>query len=173
MLPKAQASLTSLSNTVSVVEIRQLDASDWRVWREVRLRALAEAPAAFGETLAGWSGDGDTESRWRARLDDVAANFVAYLDGKPVGQVAGACGDQEGRVALISMWVAPEARGAGVGNALIEAVESWALDAGAERLTLAVKVGNTPAIELYQRHGFSLNPVLADDGLLDMTRHLT
>lgn len=40
--------------------IRALDAADWRRWKDVRLRALAEAPEAFCSTLAG------TEERERA-----------------------------------------------------------------------------------------------------------
>lgn len=46
----------------------------WRLWRELRLAALAEAPAAFGPTLEEWSGAADTEQRWRAHLEDVALN---------------------------------------------------------------------------------------------------
>ena len=52
-----------------------LDPDDWQLWRELRLAALAEAPDAFGSTLAEWSGAGDTEQRWRTRLHGVALNL--------------------------------------------------------------------------------------------------
>jgi len=49
-----------------VIEVQYLGADDWRLWRQLRLEALTESPAAFGETLARWTGTGDTEERWRA-----------------------------------------------------------------------------------------------------------
>lgn len=136
------------------------------------MRALTEAPDAFGATLADWTGSGDTEERWRARLDDVDANFVALLEGTPIGQVAGTRTEHDGHAVLISMWVAPEARSTGVGDALVKAVESWALGVGAKRLTLSVKVGNKPAAALYQRHGFTRTEAPAKDGEFHMSKLL-
>ena len=51
----------------------------------MRLAALPDAPAAFGSKLAKWSGTGDAEQRWRARLRDVALNLVLVLKGEPSG----------------------------------------------------------------------------------------
>lgn len=59
-------------STRKVTEVVNVSPDSWRMWRELRLAALAEAPNAFGSTLAEWSGAGDTEQRWRARLEDVA-----------------------------------------------------------------------------------------------------
>ena len=55
------------------------------------------------------------------------------------------------------MWVAPEARGQGVGNALIDAVIEYARSSGASRLLLDVADHNQQAIALYARKGFKLN----------------
>ena len=73
--------------TVPVIKIRQVVADDWRVWRGLRLNALSEAPQAFSSKLADWQGDGDTEGRWRSRLQMVAFNVVAERDRTPVGMV--------------------------------------------------------------------------------------
>jgi GNAT superfamily N-acetyltransferase len=135
--------------------IRQLQSDDWPVWRELRLAALADAPYAFGSTLADWQGDGDTEERWRRRLDTVAYNVVAELDD--VGAVAMASGTTEadfGAYELISMWVAPEGRGRGVAAALIEAVAGWGETRGLTQLALAVKADNARAIAAYLKSGF-------------------
>ena len=72
----------SCGNLLRVIELRVLSPDDWRVWRELRLAALAEAPEAFGSRLADWRGDGDREERWRDRLTiPGSCNFVALLDG--------------------------------------------------------------------------------------------
>lgn len=138
----------------AMVEIRRLTAGDWAVWRAVRLEALREAPYAFGSTLDEWQGAGDIESRWRARLEAVPFNVVAEIDGDPVGQASGTASNPSGDVELISMWVAPAARGRGVGEALIEAVVEWAGSQAAPAVALAVRRTNAAAVNLYERMGF-------------------
>ncbi|MFD8032954.1 GNAT family N-acetyltransferase, partial [Streptomyces sp. NPDC059717] len=115
-----------------MLELRTLNSDDWPLWRELRLAALAEAPYAFGSTLAQWQGSGDREERWRARLSIPGAHdLVALLDGLPVGMASGVPGEKAETVELISMWVNPGARGGGVGDHLIQAVERWAAERGA------------------------------------------
>jgi ribosomal protein S18 acetylase RimI-like enzyme len=58
----------------------------------------------------------------------------------------------DGVVELISMWVAPFARGRGVGDTAVAAITSWA---NPRDVVLSVKTDNHPAIALYQRHGFT------------------
>lgn len=131
-----------------------LRADDWSLWRDLRLQALQEAPDAFSSTLADWQGAGDSEPRWRGRLTDVALNLVALVDDHPSGMVSATSPDEHGHVELLSMWVAPSARGRGVGDALISEVVAWASDQRATHLVLKVVVGNAPAMALYRRNGF-------------------
>lgn len=139
-----------------MLELRTVKSDEWPLWRELRLAALAEAPYAFGSTLAQWQGSGDREERWRARLSIPGAyDLVALLDGRPVGMVSGVPGERAGTVELISMWVSPTARGRGVGDRLIEAVERWGTEHGATTLRLSVMPGNHQATALYERHGFT------------------
>jgi len=149
---------------VPVIELRVLTPDDWPAWRELRLAALAEAPHAFGSRLADWQGDGDREQRWRDRLGIPGSyNVIAVLDGQPVGMASGvpAEGD-DGAAELISMWVSPAARGRGVADRLVRAVEEWARQAGAGVLKLAVTEGNASAVALYQRRGFADTGELGD-----------
>lgn len=143
-----------------MIELRVLTPDDWPLWRELRLAALADAPHAFGARLADWQGDGDREERWRDRLALPGSyNLVALVDGRPRGMASGVPGELPDSAELISMWVAGEARGRGVADLLIRAVEEWAAGtAGVALLHLAVAEGNTPATALYVRNGF------ADDG---------
>jgi ribosomal protein S18 acetylase RimI-like enzyme len=138
-----------------VIVVRVLAVDDWAEWRVLRLAALSDAPQAFGSKLADWQGEGDSEQRWRGRLDGVSLNLLADLEGRPSGMVSGMLPDHDGTVELISMWVAPFARGRGVGDALVGAVVRWAKERGASRIALRVAEGNHHAMALYRRHGFA------------------
>ncbi|KUF15093.1 GNAT family N-acetyltransferase [Streptomyces silvensis] len=139
-----------------MIELRTLESDDWPLWRELRLAALAEAPYAFGSTLAQWQGSGDQEERWRARLSIPGArDLVAFLDGLPVGMVSGVPVEGADSVELISMWVSPAARGKGVGDHLVRAVERWGAERGAGTLRLSVVPDNSNAVALYERNGFT------------------
>jgi ribosomal protein S18 acetylase RimI-like enzyme len=146
-----------------MLELRTVEPDDWPIWRELRLAALAEAPYAFGSTLAEWTGAGDREERWRARLEIPGArDVVVLLDGLPVGMASGVPADEGTSVELISMWVGPVARGRGVGDLLIAAVEGWAVERQARTLRLSVMPDNGTAIALYERHGFADTGELGD-----------
>jgi GNAT superfamily N-acetyltransferase len=120
--------------------------------RSIRLRALREAPEAFATTFAEACERPSTD--WGQQLVALA-NFVAVLEGRDVGLVRGAPFEgRTGAAILLSMWVAPEARGRGAGEGLIHAVAEWARARGFERLLLDVADDNAKAIALYARMGF-------------------
>jgi ribosomal protein S18 acetylase RimI-like enzyme len=126
--------------------------ADWRRVRAVRLRALADTPDAFASTLGHELSMPDEQ--WSRRLvTQDAATFIAVSGDHDIGIVVGATlPDAAG---LFAMWVAPEARGKGVGDALIRAVVGWAQENGHERLVLEVGDWNRSAIDLYRRNGFT------------------
>ncbi|GAA5074242.1 GNAT family N-acetyltransferase [Nocardia iowensis] len=136
---------------ISTIDIRLLTADEWAVFRRVRLRALADTPQFFGSTLA--EAQARTEQDWRAALLD-RAQFVATADGAELGTVAGLPEPERGGVHLISMWVAPEARGTGVSDLLVRAVIDWAAAGGHTVIRLEVADGNPVAERLYIRNGF-------------------
>jgi ribosomal protein S18 acetylase RimI-like enzyme len=142
----------------AVLSLRAVTADDWPVWRDLRLAALAEAPRAFKSRLEDWQLGG--EERWRSRLElPDTFNIVALLDGGAVGMASG-IPRPDGVCELRSIWVSPQARGRGVGDQLIAAVETWARQSGAWTLKLAVISGNEPAIALYRRNGFVMTAEL-------------
>jgi ribosomal protein S18 acetylase RimI-like enzyme len=155
---------------VSVTTTR-LSLNDWPQWRAIRLQALAEAPAAFGSTLADWIDAPD--DRWRTRIRDVPLNVIATLDNNAVGQVSATNNDSTRTAELISMWVSPTARGAGVGDALINTVISWAMSQGSIEVELSVKKSNAPARRLYERNKFSTAGPGDDHDEIRMTRTLS
>jgi hypothetical protein len=84
-----------------------LTADDWSAWRELRLQALKEAPYAFSATLAEWQGAGDSEARWRGRLQNVAFNVIASLNNRPAGMVSATLPDAQNQVDLLSAGAGP------------------------------------------------------------------
>jgi GNAT superfamily N-acetyltransferase len=135
------------------VLVRQVRPDEWRELRTLRLAALANDEDAFGDTLALASARDD--DAWRAYAGGGAAKvtFVAVRDGAFVGMARGGPRDA-GEVGLYGMWVAPDARDAGLGRRLVEAVLAWARGHGATRVALDAAEHRAPARALYRRCGF-------------------
>jgi ribosomal protein S18 acetylase RimI-like enzyme len=138
--------------------VRVLGAEDDEALWSLRRRALTESPHAFTthpDEHPSWPAFRELQSERRA--DGDQRGLGAYLAGTLVGMAVVV---REGRIKarhrahLYSVYVAPEARRAGVGRALVEAAIEAARALGAEQLELAVGAHNAPAIELYQQLGF-------------------
>ena len=153
-----------------MVLVREVGPEDWRVVRGIRLAALSDAPKAFGSTYEREIAfDG---ADWRRRFGPRSVTYVAYLPEVGPAGIAGGLGDQERVVELVSMWVAPAARGHGVGEALVNAVTGWATG---RDVHLWVTERNTAARALYERCGFAVtterqqlpsDPSLSEVGML-------
>src|SRR5947207_1108060 len=136
--------------------VRRLAPDEWRTYRDVRLRALADSPDAFSSTLLREQGYSD--DTWAARLAS-AADFDLPLVAEDVGEFVGLAW---GRIdpaepdvsRLFQMWVAPSHRRRGAGRWLLDTVIRWANDAKVRWLDLGVTCGDTPAMRLYMRAGF-------------------
>jgi ribosomal protein S18 acetylase RimI-like enzyme len=137
------------------MQVRRLEPAEWETFRAIRLRALADAPDAFGSTLAEEAALADDE--WRARA--VKPDRVTFVVDGPDGPIAMAMGgpapDISGAAGLYGMWVDPTARRGGLGAALVDAVKAWAIERGYALLGLGVTTTNEPAIALYRRLGFA------------------
>ncbi len=81
---------------------------------------------------------------------------VLAVDGEEtVGLVRAFAPSEDAESAeLVSMWVAPQARGHGVGRQLVAAVIDWARHRSADRVDLWVTETNDPARWLYESCGF-------------------
>jgi ribosomal protein S18 acetylase RimI-like enzyme len=140
-----------------MAEIRRTAQADADVLRTIRLAALQADPTVFGAAYDDVVEYGPEVWAERATGGDDLANFLAWHDGEAVGMVAGVESDPGlGRVELVSMWTAPEARGLGVGQQLVEEVLQWAAQRGTPEARLWVTTGNDAALRLYQRCGFEL-----------------
>ena len=141
------------------MNIRRIRAEEGLRLRELRLRALADAPTAFGSTLV------EEQARPKEDWDQLAAEeassdararFVAEQNTRWYG-MAGVfvLQDQPEIAQLISMWVDPARRRSGIARALVDAVVRWARGRGARRLQLWVTGTNHQAMSLYACAGFA------------------
>lgn len=132
------------------VELVGLDVGEEDRFRRLRLMSLLDAPEAFcsdfDEVVA------RPRESWTQQLRDLPT-VVAVMGGRDVGMVRRMV-DAAGRQWLLSMWVAPHARGRGVGGLLVQAVVDGARADSAERVGLEVRQENHAAMALYGRHGF-------------------
>lgn len=140
------------------VVVRRIRADEGKLLRDIRLRALREAPDAFASTVALEAGRDDT---WwvdaaRARANSVtSATFVAEVADVCVGLVGGFRESTEvSHITLASLWVDPGARGRGIARLLIAAVVEWAVAVQATAVELWVRTSNVAAGALYETTGF-------------------
>jgi GNAT superfamily N-acetyltransferase len=96
----------------------------------------------------------------------AGAFFVARLHGEAVG--CGAVKHHADAPAEIKrMWIAPSARGLGLGRRLLETLEACALAGGAEIAHIETSAALTEAIDLYRSAGWVEVPAFNDEPYAD------
>jgi GNAT superfamily N-acetyltransferase len=167
----------------SPIRIRRFGPHEWPAYRTLRLRSLAEAPEAFGSSLA--AEEAWAHELWMARLaaagvsgrDCPLVAESAEADGAMLGLLWAKCDAEDaGIVNLFQMWVTPEARGRGVAAALLDEAVTWARSIGARLVQLGVVCDNSAAVQLYTRAGFrnvgAPEPSRPGSARLEQTMHL-
>jgi ribosomal protein S18 acetylase RimI-like enzyme len=123
-------------------EVRRLGPDDWELFREIRLRSLADSPDAFGSTLE--REQPFTEDDWRRRLTGPV-----YVVADPGPVAVGGLFDNDGVLTVWGMWTDPAHRGRGHARRILDAL--IAPDVEAE---LHVNTANAAARTAYERYGF-------------------
>jgi iron complex transport system substrate-binding protein len=127
---------------------------EWERVRSLLLGVLAGTQDAFGSTLA--EECDEPPSFWQGRLRSAATTLIARVDAADAGiAVLAPSGDDPTIAGLYAVWVAPPARGCGVGDALLDAALALAADNGYAEVVLDVGDHNVAAQRLYQRWGFA------------------
>lgn len=144
--------------------VRRLDPDEWATWRDLRLRSLADAPDAFGSTLA--REQAFTEADWLLRMRSMPV--IAFVDGAPAS-LGGAFRAEDGVAQVVAMWTAPEFRRRGLAWLVLDEVVRLARSEG-RRVVLDVTRGNHAARTAYERYGFvatgKAGPLREESGLL-------
>jgi GNAT superfamily N-acetyltransferase len=140
-----------------MIRFEQLGPDEGTRLRAIRLRALQDAPDAFGTTFE--QAFAHSDDVWAKQVVELPTFVIVYEDdGRDVAMVRCARDQDKTDTAwLISMWVAPEIRRAGAGGVLVDLVVAWAHENGISRLVLDVADLNRPAIALYESKGFAPN----------------
>lgn len=139
-------------------QVRTLTADDAAAYQAVRLRALQEHPEAFGAAY---------EDEAQTPLQVIAKQLAETPNGFMLGawqgsHLVGIVGLHRSpriklrhRAGVGGMYIAPEARGQGIGKAMMQALidraSTWE---HLEEIILAVTVGNVAARSIYLAAGF-------------------
>jgi ribosomal protein S18 acetylase RimI-like enzyme len=147
------------------VAIRRLAPPDLGAYKDLRDAMLAAHPEAFTSDAAAERTRRPDSYLARLGVDrpDPTSGGQFTLGAWQKDRLVGALGcERDLRVKvrhighLIGMMVCADARNAGIGSALLAACIRAARDAqGLEMLTLSVTAGNTAALRLYERAGFT------------------
>jgi len=138
-------------------KVRAARSEEWERARDLRLRALADAPDAFGSTLE--QEREYAEPDWRAWIDGWEGStnrfVVSETQERWVGMAVGSRTADERDAHVYGMWVEPAWRRRGVGASLAMAVLGWARSWGARAVLLGVTERNDGAAEFYEQLGFA------------------
>jgi len=141
------------------VNVRRLEHHGTFLHREIRLRALRDAPDSFADTAA------ETEARAPSYWEDLTRSvtqhgrhvmFLACEDTVVYGSVYGLRDPESADTGRVGgMWVDPACRRKGIGTALLHAVITWARNEGFSRMRLWAPVVAVGALALYRQAGFN------------------
>lgn len=141
-----------------MLEVKPILPHHWPLLKDVRLRALADAPEAFGTTLDQAQAYSDAEWQTRAQRfseSPPAAGYLAFMEGVPCGMASAYPSAEDPQAAgLTAFWVAPEQRGQGIADALVRAIVERSVFQGAATLQAWVVEDNARALGFYRRLGF-------------------
>jgi GNAT superfamily N-acetyltransferase len=138
-------------------QARRLNLGEGQLYRNLRLEALRESPAAFLTTYqsalqrddASWSLQADSAAQGNDR-----AIFIA-MEARPMGLAALYRDPADHSVGeLLQMWVAPSHRRRGAATALLDFLMQWAARHAFTSIRAELTPGNLGARQFYLKYGF-------------------
>jgi RimJ/RimL family protein N-acetyltransferase len=137
---------------------RQLSASDWAIYRDIRLEALKNHPAYFlpsrDETFL-------SDSDWRQRLGNPnAATFGLFRGTELIGTSTIARENNHPtaeRAYLVGTYIKKDFRRKGLSERLFKLRLEWAKEKNIKTLLLEHREDNLPIQKAHQKFGFKLS----------------
>jgi RimJ/RimL family protein N-acetyltransferase len=125
-----------------------------RIGAEEDIPLLADWREAFAQETPPHNVKGhDHAATLRRGLVVGNANLIWSIDGEPVSYAA-ASNPVGGMTRIGPVYTPPEHRNHGYGTAVTAAAARWALDAGADKVSLFTDLANPTSNSIYQRIGF-------------------
>ena len=139
------------------ISIRQIDESDWQLFRKIRLKALKSDPSVFGSNYEKESKN--TEDNWKSRIRSKdRAVFLVFDDEKPIGMTGIFASDEEfgkNTAMLWGSWLEPKYRGKGLSNEMFKVRIDWAKQhPKITRIIVAHRESNHTAKHAIRKHNF-------------------
>jgi ribosomal protein S18 acetylase RimI-like enzyme len=161
-----------------LITIRRIKTGEAEIFRQIRLRALQEAPYAFSSTYE--SAIQRSAGSWREQAEDSAqgsdrATFFAFSEDLPIGIAAlYRLESQADAGEVLQVWVSPEFRGTRVAWDLMDAVFKWASENNFRRISAGVTKVNPRALKFYRNYGFSVidEPLPNDSDCLNLVKKI-
>jgi RimJ/RimL family protein N-acetyltransferase len=139
-------------------KVRPADPSDAEALTRLAEEVSAEPEGWLISANGEWRSVGDERRYLKAlrRYPNAAVVVAERSDGEIVGRLSLARDTHpaSAHVADLGLMVAKDARGNGVGRALMSEAVEWSRGSGIRKLELHVFPWNAPAIRLYERSGF-------------------
>lgn len=150
--------IRSINTQRGTVVIRQSNLADAASFRELRLEALQDSPAAFGMDYQ--KSSQSSAKYWEDTLtmdDQESAIFFAEMEQRLIGMTGIARGRSPKTRHGAYIWgvyVTPTWRGLHIAEELVCSCKDWAKAREIVILRLAVVASNRPAVRCYERCGF-------------------
>jgi RimJ/RimL family protein N-acetyltransferase len=142
---------------MSSITIRSLDVAEWPQLRDLRLRALEDAPGAFSATYD--EAVQRSDSDWRAMISDPTRHVFGLFDVETMIGITGVLtsrDDPSWQTALLVMsYIVRDYRGRGLSRLLYEARLAWArAQPTLTRIVVSHRQSNEASRRANQHHGF-------------------
>ena len=141
-----------------MILVRRIKLGEETLFKQIRLEALRESPSAFASTHE--SALKRSDESWREQAASSAqgsdrATFIAFSDDLPIG-IAALYRDKDRMEVgeVLQVWLAPEFRGTGVAQTMLDAVFQWASENSFRTVLATITKGNERARQFYRKYGF-------------------
>ncbi len=138
------------------ISIRPLDVAEWSQLRDLRLRALEDAPGAFAVTYE--EAAHRSESDWRTMITNPSRRIFGLFDGDKLIGITGvltSSEDPSDTAMLVMSYIDRAYRRRGLSSMFYEARLAWArAQPKLVRVVVSHRESNEASRRANQRHGF-------------------
>lgn len=146
--------------------VKKIEKSDWRQYRDIRLEALMNEPAAFGSSYSAESQR--TDEQWQERMIEAEKIngdrfFYGVFDGSILVSIGGAYKNDSAEWNIIAIYTKKEFRGQGIGKLLMSGLLNDLRRREIKKVFLCVNTIQESAVALYKKTGFKITKTIQNE----------